>query len=158
MDEENKMIKPFEIERKVHGRALTEEEAKEMVKRITGTEVIDHPVEKPFTTKFDPDTPTKLYLILWERACDDKESERYWEFFNSTTQALYNYLRDEILASDKEPNKIDVMKSRLIVDSNKIKLSQHISVYLFMKDVLVKGKVTNDTDFDIENYYYEEEE
>lgn len=157
MDEDNKMITPFEIKRELHGKVITEEEAKEMVRKITGAETIEHPVEKPFKTKFDLELSTKTYLILWERDGGDNESERYWEFFDANTQALYNYLRDEILSSERCTNRVDVMKSRLLVDSDKIRLSQHISMYVFMKDVLVKGKVTDDTSFDIENYYYEEE-
>lgn len=151
------MVKPFEIHRTKAGRKVTMEEAMAMVSELQGES--DHPVEKPFVTKFDPDVKQKMYLILWERTVDNGENEHDWQFFNGTTQSLYSYIRDQIILGEEEHcYPIDVMKSRLLVDSPKIPLSKHVSIYLFMKDMIIKEKVTEDSNFDIENYYYDEEE
>lgn len=116
---------------------------------------------QPFTTV---DTPVeKLYLILKyyeNRENPDGEMERDFEFFTGTSQSLYDHLKEEIMEQDDQDCKLalDVMKSRVLVDSPNIKISHKCTVFIFMKDIIERGKAIDESSFDIMDYYYEEEE
>lgn len=95
----------------------------------------------------------KLYLILkyYNSGEDGAEDYRDFEFFTGTTQALYDHMKAEIEVSDD----LDVMRSRVLVDSHNITISHKCSIYVFMKDAKDTGRVIDNTSFDIHDYYYE---
>ncbi len=107
---------------------------------------------KPFTRVETPST--KLYLVLkyYDEKDLDGEEIRDFEFFEGTSQDLYDYLKAEIEADSD--TQLDVMRSRILVDSPKISISHKCSVYMFMKDLRNRGVVMDDTSFDIEDYFY----
>lgn len=107
---------------------------------------------KPFVRAESPSE--KLYLILkyYEETELDGEEIRDFEFFTGTSQDLYDYLKSEIEADTT--TQLDIMRSRILVDSPKISISHKCTVYMFMKDLRDRGTVVDDTNFDIEDYYY----
>lgn len=107
---------------------------------------------KPFTRVETPST--KLYLVLkyYDEKDLDGEEIRDFEFFEGTSQDLYDYLKAEIEADSD--TQLDVMRSRILVDSPKISISHKCSVYMFMKDLRNRGVVLDNTSFDIEDYFY----
>lgn len=109
-------------------------------------------LERPFTTKDTPEE--KMYLILMQYSADNSsaEYERDWAFFRGTTQDLYDHLKTLISDPDIE---FDVMKSRLLVNGEKSRLTNNVSVYAFMLGCQEKNKITEETPFDISEYYYE---
>ena len=50
------------------------------------------------------------------------------------------------------------MKSLVFVDSPKIRISNKLNVYTFMKDMKFSDKIVDESSFDIQDYYYELEE
>lgn len=95
----------------------------------------------------------KLYLILkyYNSGAEGAEDYRDFEFFTGTTQALYDHMKTEIEVSDD----LDIMRSRVLVDSHNITISHKCSIYVFMKDAKDTGRVVDNTSFDIHDYYYE---
>lgn len=109
-------------------------------------------LKRPLVTK---DTPKiKMYLILSEYSYTDNEVQNIhdWEIFYGTTQDLYDHLM--LLITDDGVN-YDVMKSRLLVNGDNTRLKNNASVYQFMKMQLERNTVVDETDFDIEDYYYD---
>ena len=95
--------------------------------------------------------PEKIYLILidGEEIIDgDGKKIRDWEF-KEGRQAAYDYIKNMI-----ESNYIivDVMESKIIVSSEKVKVTDGISIYEFMKAMKDNNKVIDYTSFDIEDY------
>ena len=76
---------------------------------------------------------------------------------------MYDKVREEILESDDSSvrQKIDVMKSMILVDSNKITIgvamskNKPCSMYKIMKNLKEQGRAVDDTSFDIEDYKYD---
>lgn len=95
----------------------------------------------------------KLYLILkyYNSGVEGAEDYRDFEFFTGTTQALYDHMKTEIEMTDD----LDIMRSRVLVDSHNITISHKCSIYVFMKDAKDTGRVVDNTSFDIHDYYYE---
>lgn len=94
--------------------------------------------------------PEKVYLILLEGR-DTEEDEalfREWEFKEGRQQA-YDYIKS-MLESDYII--IDVMESKIIVSSEKVKVTDGITIYEFMKAMKENDKVIDYTSFDIEDY------
>lgn len=112
-------------------------------------------LKRPLTTK---DTPQiKMYLILSEYSYNDHDDDkiqyiRDWEIFYGTTQDLYDHL---IILITDDGVEYDVMKSRLLVNGENTRLKNNASVYQFMKMQIERGNAVDETDFDIEDYYYE---
>lgn len=132
----------------------------EMVKPFT-TNVSNNNVEgestprtvRPFTTK---DTPKKLYLILkyYTSKEDNIEDYRSFEFYKGTSQDLYDHLKSEIETHDE----LDIMRSRVLVDSPTITISRKCTIYMFMRDMRSEGRITDESSFDIEDYSYDEKD
>ena len=112
------------------------------------------------------------YLILIEGEYVSNECENYKSFEIITgRQATYDFIKN-ILENQKRDEYccefiMDVSKSKIISEppvitdkTPRITLSNMLSVYLFMKIMKEKGKIIDDTSFDIEDYYdgYLEEE
>ena len=94
--------------------------------------------------------PEKLYLILIDGEEVDNEGRRFrdWEIVEGR-QAAYDYIKN-ILQSDYVS--VDVNESKIIVSSEKVKITDGISIYEFMKVMKEKDKVIDYTSFDIEDY------
>lgn len=105
------------------------------------------------------------YLILLEGEYKYKDGENYKSFeFITGRQAAYDYIKDILMNmhdSDYE-YMLDISKSRIISeppvvtkDTPRITLSNMLTVYSFMKIMREKGKITDDSSFDIEDYFDE---
>lgn len=105
-----------------------------------------------------------MYLLLLE-SCpkngDNTENYKYWEFVKGR-QAVYDYIKDLLLEEDDESVDclLDIDKSLIYADnphippeSNKLKLSNGINLYRFMKDCFVLQKVKDEGGFDIEEFH-----
>lgn len=112
------------------------------------------------------------YLILLEGEYKDGDGENYRSFeFITGRQAAYDYIK-EILENMHDDSDfeylLDVSKSKIISeppvitpDTPRITLSNMLTVYSFMKIMREKGKVVDDSSFDIESFfdgYMEEDE
>lgn len=108
---------------------------------------------KPFITKDTPN-PKKLYLVLkyYSSREDNVEDYRSFEFYKGTSQDLYDHLKTDILTHDE----LDVMRSRVLVDSPTVTISRKCTIYMFMRDMRNSGRIIDDTSFDIEEYHYDE--
>lgn len=108
--------------------------------------------ERPFTTK---DTPVeKLYLVLkvYVPREDNVEEYRSFEFYKGTSQELYDHIKREIETHDE----LDIMRSRVLVDSPTVTISRKCTIYMFMRDMRSSKRIIDDTSFDIEDYAYDE--
>lgn len=94
--------------------------------------------------------PEKMYLILiegWEPS-EGGEKIRDWELVEGR-QSAYDYIKN-ILESPYIS--VDIMESKIIVSSEKVKVTDGISIYEFMKAMKENDKVIDYTSFDIEDY------
>lgn len=98
------------------------------------------------------DEPEKIYLILidGESRNDDNSGEQYrdWEIVEGR-QAAYDYIKGIL---ESEYVIVDIKKSKIIVSSDKVKITDGISIYHFMKKMKDSDKVIDYTSFDIEDY------
>ena len=93
--------------------------------------------------------PEKVYLILIDGVDTESGQKcRDWEIVEGR-QAAYDYIKG-ILESDYI--EVDVIESRIIVSSEKVKVTDGVSIYKFMKGMKEKDKVIDYTSFDIEDY------
>lgn len=92
--------------------------------------------------------PEKVYLILIEGKDPEDKEFRDWEL-KEGRQAAYDYIKNYILS---EYTVIDIHESRIIVSSEKVKVTDGISIYEFMKVMKEKDKVIDYSSFDIEDY------
>lgn len=98
--------------------------------------------------------PEKTYLILLDGEepvyghDDIAKPFRDWQM-KEGRQAAYDYIKDMI---KNEYVVINVHTSRIIVSSEKVKVTDGISIYEFMKAMKEKDKVIDYTSFDIEDY------
>lgn len=114
---------------------------------------------KPFTMDLDhAKAQDKLYLILlvFNHNYDGGEDTRDFEFIHGR-QFTYDRLK-QLLTDPNTEEQLDAMKSLVFVDSPKIQISKRLSVYQFMRDMKINDKVTDNSSFDIQDYYYELEE
>ena len=93
--------------------------------------------------------PEKIYLILID-GTDNETGQRYrdWELVEGR-QAAYDYIKN-ILESDYVT--INVKESKIIVSTEKVKVTDGITIYKFMKSMKENDKVIDYTSFDIEDY------
>lgn len=93
--------------------------------------------------------PEKTYLILIDGMNVYSEVQyRDWEIVEGRQQA-YDYIKNLLLSNLAS---IDVIKSKIIVDSEKVKITDGVSIYKFMKNMKENNKVIDYTSFDIEDY------
>lgn len=94
--------------------------------------------------------PEKTYLILIDGAETDNEEVRYrdWEI-KLGRQAAYDYIKDLL---ESRYATIDVIESKIIVSSENVKVTDGVSIYVFMKEMKDKDKVIDYSSFDIEEY------
>lgn len=94
--------------------------------------------------------PEKTYLILidaWDIS-EGGDRIRDWEIVEGR-QAAYDYIKNMI---ESEYLSVDVMESKIIVSSDKVKVTDGVSIYKFMKSMKENDKVIDYTSFDIEDY------
>lgn len=106
-----------------------------------------------------PEDDNKKYLILITGETYDNENIEYrsWELIESR-QATYDWILETLIKSPEEIGyNFDVMKSKILVDSKNVAVSEAISVYRFMLLMKTENKVQDESTFDIEEYYYDEE-
>lgn len=145
METDTKRIKPFSM-------VLTDDN----IRNIEGEEgVRKRALEKPFIID-ESMIQEKEYLLLLVFTQDEYEDEKTFEFITGTSGSIYKYIRNLM----KHDNDIclDVKKSMIIVDSPKVSLSKRVSIYKFMKNTVATGKVIEDTGFDIDEFYYQDDE
>ena len=98
--------------------------------------------------------PEKIYLILLdgtepEYGHDDVAKPfRDWQI-KEGRQAAYDYIKSML---ENQYVEINVHESRIIVSSEKVKVTDGISIYEFMKVMKEQDKVIDYTSFDIEDY------
>lgn len=108
-----------------------------------------------------------LYLILMEfcSSSDNEENTRDW-CFKRGRQETYDFIRDMLLDENESDDgyTLDVDASLIYADNphipqeaNKLRLSNGISLYKFMKDCYVLQKVKDEGGFDIDDFHVEEE-
>ena len=94
--------------------------------------------------------PEKVYLILIDGIDkeDDTKPYRDWELVTGR-QAAYDYIKSML---ENEYIIINVEESKIIVDSEKVKISDGVSIYAFMENMKENDKIIDYTSFDIEDY------
>lgn len=107
-----------------------------------------------------------IYLILfvYSSKSENEEDIRDWQF-KIGRQNTYDFIRsillnggegaDEILNVDESI--IYAENPSLPAEKNKLKLSNGISLYQFMKDSYALNKIVDEGGFDIEEYHFEDE-
>lgn len=111
---------------------------------------------KPFVMDLDyAKSENKLYLILIVYSRIDGEDMHDFEFVTGR-QNVYDRIK-ELLTANERGEEVDAMKSLIFVDSPKVQISKKLSLYRFMKDMKINDKVIDESSFDIQDYYYEEE-
>ena len=124
-----------------------------------GIEKDEHvaPLIKPVTID-ETAAKKKLYLLLYVlvSAEDNVEDSYQYEFFKGTSFDAYEKIRN--MMGDNNEIGLDVVRSRILVDSPKIRISTKCSIYSFMKNLITTGKVIDDSGFNIDDFYYEPEE
>lgn len=147
MSNETKSIKPFSM-------VLTDNDILD-IEGQEGLETRQLNLIKPFEMD-ERMMQEKEYLLLLVFTADEYEDEKTFEFITGTTTQVYNRVK-QIMGKDNECC-LDIKKSSIIVDSPKVSISKRISIYKFMKNAIVTGKVIEDTGFDIDEFYYEDSE
>ena len=99
---------------------------------------------------YDPVETEKTYLILIDGEEADNEGKRFrdWEVITGRQNA-YDYIKNML---ENEYVMIDVDSSKIIVSSDKVKVTDGISIYDFMKSMKEKDKVIDYSSFDIDDY------
>ena len=94
--------------------------------------------------------PEKIYLILIDGVEVDEYEKpfRDWQI-KEGRQAAYDYIKDIIMS---EYVMVNVYESKIIVSSEKVKVTDGISIYEFMKSMKENDKIIDYTSFDIEDY------
>lgn len=92
--------------------------------------------------------PDKTYLVLIDGEDEEGKKFRDWEILIGRQKA-YDYIKDMLLSDYAN---IDVHTSRIIVSSDKVKVTDGVSIYKFMKGMKDGDKVIDYSSFDIEDY------
>lgn len=99
--------------------------------------------------------PEKTYLVLIDGIEADTGNQfRDWEIIEGRQDA-YDYILNIVTS---EYIIVNVKKSKIIVSSEKVKVTDGISIYEFMKNMKENDKVIDYTSFDIEDYVDGDEE
>ena len=127
---------------------------------VENTEETQEPNGLVKAITYIPEDDNKKYLILitGEEYSNENIEYRSWEIIESR-QMTYDWIKELLLNGDENNGFIfDIMKSKVLVDSENVPLSKAISVYRFMTLMKTEDKVVDDSTFDIEDYAYELEE
>ena len=127
---------------------------------VENTEETQEPNGLVKAITYIPEDDNKKYLILitGEEYSNENIEYRSWEIIESR-QMTYDWIKELLLNGDENNGFIfDIMKSKVLVDSENVPLSKAISVYRFMTLMKTEDKVVDDSTFDIEDYAYNLEE
>ena len=127
---------------------------------VENTEETQEPNGLVKAITYIPEDDNKKYLILitGEEYSNENIEYRSWEIIESR-QMTYDWIKELLLNGDENNGFIfDIMKSKVLVDSENVPLSKAISVYRFMTLMKTEDKVVDDSAFDIEDYAYNLEE
>ena len=127
---------------------------------VENTEETQEPNGLVKAITYIPEDDNKKYLILitGEEYSNENIEYRSWEIIESR-QMTYDWIKELLLNGDENNGFIfDIMKSKVLVDSENVPLSKAISVYRFMILMKTEDKVVDDSTFDIEDYAYNLEE
>jgi hypothetical protein len=96
------------------------------------------------------DENEKTYLILIEGQTNDNDGElmRDWDF-KVGRQEAYDYIKNYL---ESDYIVVDVINSKIVVSSEKIKVTDGVSIFKFMKAMKEDNKVIDETSFDITDY------
>ena len=99
---------------------------------------------------YDKEEPEKTYLVLIDGEERDTDGKQYrdWELIEGRQNA-YDYIKNII---ESEYVIVNVMKSKIIVNADKVKVTDGITIYEFMKVMKEKDKIIDYSSFDIEDY------
>lgn len=101
-----------------------------------------------------------LYLLILssESRYDDYESTHTWEFVTGR-QEVYDFIINMLRSEEDSDTIVDIDNSFIYADNpaveHGIRISNKVSIYQFMKNMVQLGKVKIDETFDIEEYHQE---
>ena len=98
----------------------------------------------------------KLYLVLFEfYPPEDDESDEgetmSWRYCRGT-QTAYNFIRETIIERELANTPVNFNNSFIVVESVKRTIAAPLPIYDFMKEMIEKDKVIEDTGFNIDDY------
>lgn len=100
----------------------------------------------------------KLYLVLIEYLpSDDVDSEQSWQYCRGT-QTVYDYLKEVIINADDQGTPVNFNNSFIIVEGSPKRVAQPLPIYDFIKTMVEKGKVIDDTGFNVDEFVYTDED
>lgn len=102
------------------------------------------------------DRANKLYLVLFEFYPpeddeSDEEETMTWRYCRGT-QTAYNFIRETIIEHETIGTPVNFNNSFIIVESVKRTIASPLSIYDFVKEMVAKDKVIEDTGFNIDDY------
>lgn len=89
----------------------------------------------------------KLYLVFLTLIDEHDDEFKDWELCMGTQRA-YDYAKEMIMDGC-----VDFENSYVLVDSEKENLRRALPIYEFMKNMIERGKVIIDPEFNLEDYY-----
>ena len=104
------------------------------------------------------------YLVLIEGEWDENSRESFKTFeIIVGRKATYDYIKTFLKSEEKSGMIMDLNKSKILVEPEvitertpRITLSNMLSVYKFMTEMISSGKIVdNDSSFDLDDYYEE---
>lgn len=107
-----------------------------------------------------------LYLLLLEYSSkdDNKENIRDWKFIYGRQNA-YDYIKDILMNEEEAEYILSVDESLIYADNpnvpdekNKLRISNGVNIYRFMRDCFVLQKVVDEGGFDINDFHVEDKQ
>lgn len=113
-----------------------------------------HHVPEGISIKEADSGAEKVYLLLltYDVPEEDGEFNQKWEFVKGRENA-YKRIRDEIIESFETNHPLIIDESFIAVDTMKMKITDSKPIHKFMKDVVARGQVIEDTGFNIDDYF-----
>lgn len=97
----------------------------------------------------------KIYLLLltYDVSEEDGDFNQRWEFVKGR-EAAYNRIKEEIIYSfEKTNHPLIIDESFIAVDTMKSKITDSKPIHKFMKDVITRGQVVDNSGFNIDDYF-----
>lgn len=96
----------------------------------------------------------KVYLLLltFDVPEEDGEFNQKWEFVKGR-EAAYNRIKELILDFYETYHPLIIGESYIAVDTMKAKITDSKPIYKFMKDVIERGQIVDESGFDIDDYF-----
>lgn len=96
----------------------------------------------------------KVYLLLltYDVPEEDGEFNQRWEFVKGR-EGVYNRIKELIIDSFETNHPLIIDESFIAVDTMKMKITDSKPIYKFMKDVIARGQIVDNTGFNIDDYF-----